>query len=120
MTQLDEFWHRKYTEDDEGRAVRRDDYDEIVAQLEHEGRNPEEEIELPDPSYFPFLVGFGVMLVAYGVVYLSAGFGVYLLLLGAVIAVGSFVGWSVEPLEEHHDAHEEIELDPEDVEEVEA
>ncbi len=127
VTALDEFWHRKYTEDEDGRAVRRDDYDEIVAQLEHEGRNPEEEIELPSPSYFPFLVGFGIMFVAYGVVYLSAGFGIWLMLLGAVIALGSFVGWSVEPLEEHHgghDGHAEAadheEIEDADAEEVEA
>jgi cytochrome c oxidase subunit 1 len=104
---LDEFWHRKYREDADGRAVKRDDYDEIVAQLEEEGRNPTEEIELPSPSYFPFLVGLGIMFIAYGVVYLSDGFGFVFLGLGAITMLGSFVGWSVEPLEEPHPDHDD-------------
>ena len=45
---LDDFWHAKYDEDEEGRAVRRDSADALLAQLEEEGLNPEEEIELPD------------------------------------------------------------------------
>jgi cytochrome c oxidase subunit 1 len=102
---LDEFWHRKYTEDESGRAVKRDDYDGIRARLEEEGRNPTEEIELPSPSYFPFLVGLGIMILAYGVVYIDRGYGLPLVAIGLLTMVGSFVGWSVEPLEEHHGEH---------------
>jgi len=34
---LDDFWHRKYDEDENGRAVRKPDADELIARLEHEG-----------------------------------------------------------------------------------
>jgi cytochrome c oxidase subunit I len=109
---LDEFWHRKYDEDDDGRAVRRPDHHEVLVALEYEGRNPEAEIELPSPSYFPALVGLGIMFLAYGVIYLDSGFGFALVAIGAVAILGSFVGWSVEPVEEphaHHDDHELLE-----------
>lgn len=109
VSKVDEFWHRKYAEDEEGRAVRRDDFDEVLATIEHEGRHPSEEIELPSPSYFPVLAGFGLMLIAYGVVYVRTGFGLVLIGLGVLTMLGSFIGWSVEPVEEgHHGAAHEL------------
>ena len=58
---LDEFWHMKYDEDDEGRAgpqarCRRTDR----ARLEYEGNNPESPIHLPAPSYFPIMMSAGI------------------------------------------------------------
>ncbi len=106
ITKLDDFWHRKYGEDDEGRAVPRPDLAEYLARLVEDGRNPKEVIHLPAPSYFPFLVGVGIFFLAYGLAYLAAGTGLPLLVTGALIMIGSFVGWSVEPLEEPHDSQE--------------
>lgn len=97
---LDDFWHRKYSEDEEGRSVARPDLDEFLSGLVEEGRNPAEEIHLPAPSYFPFLVGIGIFFLAYGLAYLGAGTGLPFLLVGIFIMLGSFAGWSVEPLEE--------------------
>src|SRR5690606_19889252 len=39
---LDDFWRQKYTEDAEGRAVRRPEADEVIANHEYVGLNPPE------------------------------------------------------------------------------
>lgn len=105
---LDEFWHMKYDEDDEGRAVRRADADELIARLEEEGRNPSEPIHLPNPSYFPFLMAAGLPLIGYGIIYHTSLVGKLLIVAGAVVAIGSLLGWGMEPLEEpHHDPETE-------------
>ena len=107
VTQLDEFWHMKYDEDDEGRAVRREDADAVVDGLIDMHANPKEEIHLPAPSYFPFFAGLGVMLLAYGIIYHTRPFGIPLIALGVFVAIGSFIAWGSEPLEEvHHDSDE--------------
>jgi cytochrome c oxidase subunit 1 len=97
---LDDFWHMKYTEDDEGRAVRRPDADELLARLDDEGRNPPEPIHLPNPSYFPILTAAGIPIVAYGIIWHTTLVGKLLIVLGAVITVAALIGWSLEPLEE--------------------
>jgi cytochrome c oxidase subunit 1 len=96
---LDDFWHRKYTEDEEGRAVRRDDADEIVARLEHEGNNPTEPIHLPSQSYFPILMASGMPLIAYGIIYHASLLGKGLIVLGVIISLGSLIGWGMEPID---------------------
>jgi cytochrome c oxidase subunit 1 len=115
ISKLDHFWHLKYDQDDEGRAVRKDDADEIVAELEHVGLNPPEPIPLPNPSYFPLLMAAGFPLMFYGVIYHTTAWGKALIAIGAVISLAAVIGWAIEPLEEPHDEPgEEI------VEEVEA
>jgi cytochrome c oxidase subunit 1 len=101
---LDDFWHTKYTEDEEGRAVRREETDQILLDLEEEGLNPSEHIALPNPSYFPIVLASGLPLLGYAVIYKSiplAFIGVVLLLIGGF-------GWGTEPLEEeiHEDSDE--------------
>ena len=100
---LDEFWHQKYTEDDEGRAVRRDDADDLIERLDHEGRNPKYHIHLPAPSYFPFLVGATIPLLGYGIIFHQSLFGKILLVVAPLLVIGSFIGWGIEPLEEDID-----------------
>ena len=87
----------------------RPDLEEYLAKLVEEGRNPKEEIHLPAPSYFPFIVGIGMLFLAYGITYVNDGIGIPLLALGGLTVLGAFVGWSVEPLEEPHDEHGEPE-----------
>ncbi|MEX1043508.1 MAG: cytochrome ubiquinol oxidase subunit I, partial [Acidimicrobiia bacterium] len=103
VTSLDHFWHMKYDEDDEGRAVRKDNADEIVAQLDYDGKNPKAPIHLPNPSYFPILMAAGLPLIAYGIIYHQGLAGKLLIAIGAVITIGSLLGWGMEPLEEPHD-----------------
>ena len=105
VTSLDDFWHFKYDEDEEGRAVRKENADELVDELIHANGHPEEEIHLPAPSYFPFFVGLGIMFIAYGIMYHTRPYGIPMLAAGAVLAIAALVAWGSEPLEEVHDDH---------------
>ncbi|HEX2155216.1 MAG TPA: cytochrome c oxidase subunit I [Acidimicrobiia bacterium] len=106
---LDDFWRQKYAEDDEGRAVRRPDAEERIAQLEDQGLNPPQPIHLPNPSYFPFLMAAGLPLIGYGVIYHVAAWGKALIVVGVLIVIGSLIGWGIEPLEdEHGPEHDEV------------
>ncbi len=102
VTSLDHFWHLKYQEDVEGRAVRVADADEIVANIEHEQLNPSSPIHLPNPSYFPFFFALGLPLMFYGVIYHRTPWGKALILVGLVISLAAIIGWAMEPLEEPH------------------
>jgi cytochrome c oxidase subunit 1 len=107
VTRLDHFWSLKYDQDVEGRAVRKEDADEIVAAIDYEQSNPAEEIHLPNPSYFPFFMALGLPIMFYGVIYHEAAWGKALIILGAILALTSLIGWAIEPLEEPHTAHHE-------------
>ena len=113
VTVLDDFWHQKYDEDDEGRAVRRPEADELVDQLIEANGNPETEIRLPAPSYFPIIAGFGMMLLAYGIIYHTRPWGIPLIVIGILMLVASLLGWGGEPVEE---VHEDAGVDPTDPE----
>jgi cytochrome c oxidase subunit 1 len=120
VTGLDAFWHMKYDEDEEGRPVRKENADQIVDDLIDMHANPEHEIHLPAPSYFPFFAGLGIMLVAYGIMYHTLPHGIPLIVLGIFTMIGAFVAWGSEPLEEVHDDHHDHdgEHDSEDLAEV--
>jgi cytochrome c oxidase subunit 1 len=115
ISKLDHFWHLKYDQDDEGRAVRKEGADEIVAELEHVGLNPPEPIHLPNPSYFPLVMAAGFPLMFYGIIYHTTAWGKALIAIGAVVSLAAVIGWAIEPLEEPHDEPGE-----EKTEEVEA
>ncbi len=101
----DDFWHRKYDEDEQSRPVRRPDADQLLERLEHVGRNPARPIHLPNPSYFPILAAAGIPIIAAGVIYHTSGWGIPLIALGALLTLASLLGWAMEPIEEEH--HEE-------------
>jgi cytochrome c oxidase subunit I len=84
---LDEFWHRKYAEDETGRLVR------VPAGASGEP-HPEEghAIHLPSPSFWPIVVSLGFPLLAYGVLY-----SWWLIGAGAVVIVVGLIGWVLEP-----------------------
>ena len=99
---LDDFWHAKYGEDDEGRSVRRDSADQLLQELEEEGLNPSEDIELPNPSYYPIILASGLPFLGYAVIYYS----IPLAIVGTLLLLIGGFGWGTEPLEE---AIEELE-----------
>ncbi|MGD2042591.1 MAG: cbb3-type cytochrome c oxidase subunit I [Acidimicrobiia bacterium] len=103
ITRLDDFWHQKYDEDEEGRAVRKPGADQLIEQLEYDGLNPKAPIHLPAPSYFPFVMALGIPLVFYGVIYHTTMWGKALMAVGAVITLAAVMGWAIEPLEEVED-----------------
>ncbi|MEX2251326.1 MAG: cbb3-type cytochrome c oxidase subunit I [Acidimicrobiia bacterium] len=102
VTRLDHFWHLKYDEDPDGRAVRKPDADEIVAKIEHDQLNPASPIHLPNPSYFPFFMATAFPTIFYGIIYHEALWGKAMIFVGVIIGLISVVGWAIEPLEEPH------------------
>jgi cytochrome c oxidase subunit I len=100
VSRLDHFWHLKYEEDDEGRAVRKSEADQVVADLEYDGLNPSQPIHLPAPSYFPVLMALGIPIIAYGIIYHEALWGKIAIAVGALISLSALIGWGIEPLEE--------------------
>jgi cytochrome c oxidase subunit 1 len=102
VTHRDEFWHRKYTEDDEGRLVRLPagaavDVEEHAA---HDGEAGHS-IHMPSPSIFPMILALGLPIMAYGFVFKNwwvLGVGVAFLMFG-------ITAWAFEPPTEEEGAH---------------
>ena len=110
---LDDFWHRKYTEDQAGRLVAMpaitggtltvdeggaDGGDTVD---DHDGDDGHGDIHMPSPSYFPALTAFGLVVMGYGLIYLSWGWAA--VVGGVMITMWGLFGWSLEPVtkEEH-------------------
>ena len=84
---LDEFWHRKYAEDHDGRLVR------VPAGASGEpGHGDGHGIHLPSPSYWPLVVAVGMPLIAYGIIY-----SWWLVGAGALVIVVGLFAWAMEP-----------------------
>ena len=101
---VDDFWHRKYATDEEGRSVRMPDVsggtiaaDDTTTGGEDEPEGDhEEDMHMPSPSYYPIVAAFGVMVTGYGFVYIPGGWvGVGA---GLLITLWGFFGWSLEPV----------------------
>jgi cytochrome c oxidase subunit 1 len=89
---LDEFFHRKY--EDVGEDGQHDykqvrSGEEVIAEEE---ANADAHIHLPSPSYWPIILAFGMMVIAYGVIYSTL-----LLAAGAAVAILALFGWALEP-----------------------
>jgi cytochrome c oxidase subunit 1 len=94
-THLDEWWHRKYTEDEQGRP-RRVERVEYLSAVGEEGEDAVAadvaDIHLPSPSYWPFVVALALPLIAYGLIYTYWLAGV-----GGLLLLGGIYGWALEP-----------------------
>ena len=89
---LDEFFHRKYQDVGENGQH---DYKKVRTGeevIEMEEANAEAHIHLPSPSYWPIILSFGMLVIAYGVIYSTL-----LLAAGAAIIVLALFGWALEP-----------------------
>ena len=92
ITQRDEWWHRKYTEDDEGRPVARAD----APSVERPAADPDS-IHMPSPSYWPMVLALGMPVLGYGLVFKSW----WILVGGVSVMLFGMYGWIVEaPTEE--------------------
>ncbi|MGQ0679586.1 MAG: cytochrome c oxidase subunit I [Actinomycetota bacterium] len=93
----DEFWHRKYKEDQKGRplAVPTGGSETHVDGHTDDGHG----IHMPSPSYFPLIAALGMPVMAYAVILRSFTLGI----IGSVITLAGFYGWILEPAtaEEH-------------------
>jgi cytochrome c oxidase subunit 1 len=86
---LDEFFHRKYEEDDNGVLRRVATAEELVAEQE---RNADKHIHLPSPSFWPIVISIGVMLVGLGAIYTPI-----ISVVGGLLVLAGAWGWGMEP-----------------------
>ncbi len=95
----DEFWHRKYTEDDQGRLVALPESERYVVPARRDPHEPHN-IHMPSPSYWPFVLALGLPIMGYGFVFKYW----WLLGVGVVIVLYGLNAWSSEPASEegHH------------------
>ncbi|MCC6339757.1 MAG: cytochrome c oxidase subunit I [Acidimicrobiia bacterium] len=104
----DEAWHRKYTEDAEGHLVRlpRGGADSGTAvatePVSGKGAPPAEQggggggghgIHMPSPSYYPMILGAGILAFAYAAIYHS----LLLCTVGAIVVLFAVYAWMLEP-----------------------
>jgi cytochrome c oxidase subunit 1 len=85
---LDDLWHRKYAESEDGRVVPVPAGASGEATVHAGGRG----IHLPSPSYFPFVASIGIFLIGYGVI-----FQVWMSIVGVVVLLSGLYGWVLEP-----------------------
>jgi cytochrome c oxidase subunit I len=89
VTRLDEFWHHKYGEDENGRTVR------IAATEDVTQKGDRTDVHMPSPSYWPLVVALGLPLIGYGLIYNLAW-----AVAGALITLGGIYGWGLEPADD--------------------
>ena len=94
VTALDDFWHRKYGEDEEGRLVRIAATEDVVQKGDPTG------VHLPSPSYWPIVLSFGFPWVAWGLIY-----NLWFCVLGGICIVAGIYGWVMEPSTEPDPDH---------------
>ena len=88
VTNRDEFWHRKYAEDDEGWLVR---LPAGAADAPAEKEHPH--FHMPTPSYWPFVFALGLPILGYGFVFKNW----WILAVGVVWLMFGMTGWATEP-----------------------
>ena len=95
--EVDDFWHKKYAEDEHGRLAPAvaGGADHGPAET-HAGGHDEHgghgAIHMPSPSYYPAFTALGFPLLAYGLIYSPA-----LVVIGVAILLGGLYGWALEP-----------------------
>ncbi|MEM7338048.1 MAG: cytochrome c oxidase subunit I [Actinomycetota bacterium] len=108
VTSLDDFWHRKYAEDDSGKLRRVASGDELAQPGNGEG------VHLPAPSYWPIVLAAALPVVGYGLI-----FNLWLTIPGGIMVMAALYGWALEPADDHdiadhhgHDDHDDHEPVP--------
>jgi cytochrome c oxidase subunit I len=94
VSHLDEFWHRKYQENDEGKVVRVATGAEVAQPGDGTG------VHLPSPSYWPLVLAVGLATIGYGLI-----FNLGLSAVGGLIVVIAGFGLGYEPADDpeaHH------------------
>jgi cytochrome c oxidase subunit I len=94
VSHLDEFWHRKYAENADGKVVR------VATGAEVAQKGDARNVHLPSPSYWPLVVAAGLPIIGYGLI-----FNLGLAAVGGVIVVLGAFAWGYEPADDpeaHH------------------
>jgi cytochrome c oxidase subunit 1 len=91
---LDEFWHRKYGEDEAGRLVRIAATEDVVQKGDATG------VHLPSPSYYPIVLAFGLPWITWGLIY-----NLWFCAFGSLFVLAGVYGWIMEPSTDPSDGH---------------
>jgi cytochrome c oxidase subunit 1 len=89
VTHLDDWWHRKYAEDEHGNVVKVAEPEDIA--MIGDGSRA----HLPSPSYFPLILAAGLPFIAYGLI-----FNLAIAAVGGAMTLLGFVGWALEPADD--------------------
>jgi cytochrome c oxidase subunit 1 len=93
VTQFDDWWHRKYQEDETGLVVKVHEPEEI-AMVGDASR-----AHLPAPSYWPIVLSASFPLIGYGLI-----FNLAIAFVGGALLLGSMVAWALEPPDDEDQA----------------
>jgi len=86
---LDEFFHRKYEEDEATHTMKQiTTAEDLIAEQE---RNADRHIHMPSPSYWPIVLAFGLPVIAFGLIY-----SYLIAVVGGVIVLFAAFGWALE------------------------
>ena len=96
VSHLDEFWHRKYAEDEEGRLVRIAALEDVAQKGDGRG------VHRPSPSYWPIVMAFGMPWIAWGLIY-----NLWFCVLGGICVVAAIYGWVMEPATDPDAGHDD-------------
>ena len=100
VTELDDWWHRKYRKDENG--VLRQAH--TGAELAQPGNG--EGVHLPAPSYWPITLAAAIPIIGYGLI-----FNLWIAVPGVILMMAALFGWVLEPaddldIDDHdHDDH---------------
>ncbi len=96
VTDLDDFWYKKYQPDETGKLRKIADGNDIA-------QKGDQHPHLPSASYWPIVLAAGFPLIALGLIY-----NLWLSGIGLLLMLGSIFGWSLEPATDPdagHDGH---------------
>ncbi len=94
VTGRDEWWSRKYGEDENGRTVRQHATEDVCQKPGATG------IHLPSPSYWPIVLSFGLPFIGYGLI-----FSLWWAAFGAIFVIAGIYGWALEPADDDENPH---------------
>jgi cytochrome c oxidase subunit 1 len=95
VTDLDDFWHKKYQTDETGKLRK-------VANGNDIAQKGDQHPHLPSASYWPIVLAAGLPLIALGLIY-----NLWLAGIGLLLMLGSMFGWSLEPATDPDAGHDE-------------
>ncbi|HEY6317542.1 MAG TPA: cytochrome c oxidase subunit I [Acidimicrobiia bacterium] len=101
----DDFWHRKYTEDDAGLLVPLPSGGSDTPAATRAAASPGHRIHMPSPSFFPLIAALALPILGYAAVFHSFGWSFALLAVGVLVLVFGVYAWAMEPAAAPEEAH---------------
>jgi cytochrome c oxidase subunit 1 len=93
----DDFWRRKYVEDDEGMLVPLPSGGVDTPAATRAAAAPPHPIHMPSPSFFPFVAALGIVPLGYAAVFHHYVWAFALLAVGALVVAFGVYAWGIEP-----------------------